>query len=234
MTCCVWPGLCYKLCTFSSWKVRGSRLEQILDFSVPFRPWSLWYTISLTKSLQSISHSLVFHHVNKSPAQAEVGEDEEDRLQDVIDVLQLLLRKKKSSASEPGEQNATTTSQEWPMLSLILPSLPQHCNPTKIQGLEMFSQEPGLLWTVSVVVLLKMLLTQANCNKSFPNTYSLQGSVCKQWYAKRLLAEDTGKLNLHRLVMSVAIGSSFLSHIGSSNAFPLLSSSWLQSHGLNW
>lgn len=95
MTCCVWPGLCYKLCTFSSWKVRGSRLEQILDFSVPFRPWSLWYTISLTKSLQSISHSLVFHHVNESPAQAEVGEDEEDRLQDVIDVLQLLLRKKK-------------------------------------------------------------------------------------------------------------------------------------------
>lgn len=143
---------------------------------------------------------------------------------------------KKSGTSEPAEQNAATTAQERPMLSLTPPSLPQHSNPTKIQGLEMFSQEPGpwLLWTVSVM-LLKMLLTQANCNKSFfPNTHSLKGSVCKQWHAKRLLAEDTGKLNLHRLVMSVAVGSSFLSHIGSSNVFPLLGSSWLQSHGLNW
>lgn len=49
--------------------------------------------ISLTKPFQSISHSLVFHHVNESPTQAEVGEDEEDRLQDVIDVVQLLLIK---------------------------------------------------------------------------------------------------------------------------------------------
>lgn len=52
------------------------------------------YTISLTKPLQSISHGLVFHHVDKSPPQAEVGEDEEDGLQDVIDVVQLLLRQK--------------------------------------------------------------------------------------------------------------------------------------------
>lgn len=147
MTCLVWQGC--KLCAFSSWKVRGAHLEQTLDFSVPFRSWDLWYTISLTKSLQSISHSLVFHHVNESPAQAEVGEDEEYRLQNVIDVLQLLLRKE-SSASELAEQNAATASQEWPHV-VTDPSFPSpNCNPTKIQGLEMFSQEPGLwlLWSV--------------------------------------------------------------------------------------
>lgn len=63
--------------------------------------------------------------------------------------------------------------------------------------------------------------------KVFPNTHSLKGSVCKQWYAKRLQAEDTGKLSLLSLIMSVAVGSSSLSHTGSSNTFPLLSSSWL-------
>lgn len=172
MTCHVWPGLCCKLSPFSSWKVRGACLKQTLDLSAPFRPLSVWNTISLTKSLQSISHSLVFHHVNESPAQAEVREDEEDRLQDVIDVLQLLLRKN-SSANEPAEQKAATTSQEWPMLSLTPPSLSQHCKPTKIQGLDMFSQEPRLLWTVSAVVLLTMLLTEANCNKMFFHTLTV-------------------------------------------------------------
>lgn len=49
-------------------------------------------TIALTKPLQSISHGLIFHHVNKTPPQAEVREDKKDRLQDVIDVVQLLLR----------------------------------------------------------------------------------------------------------------------------------------------
>lgn len=63
-------------------------------FPLQFMPLCLQHIISLTKPLQSISHGLVFHHVNKSTPQAEVGKDEEDGLQDVIDVVQLLLRQK--------------------------------------------------------------------------------------------------------------------------------------------
>lgn len=66
---------------------------------------------------------------------------------------------------------------------VIDPSLPEHCNPTKIEGLKILSQEPvpWLLWMVSVVALLKMLLIQANCTEGEipPNTHSLRGSVCK-------------------------------------------------------
>ncbi len=43
-----------------------------------------------TKSLQSVSRSLVLHHVNESPAQTEVREDQEHVLQDVIDATNLL------------------------------------------------------------------------------------------------------------------------------------------------
>lgn len=50
---------------------------------------------------------------------------------------------------------------------VIDPYLCHHCNPTKIQGLEMLSHEPvpWLLWTVTVVVLLNMLIIQANHTK---------------------------------------------------------------------
>lgn len=44
----------------------------------------------LTKSLQSISHCLILHHVNQSSAQTEVWEDEEHVLQDIIDTTDLL------------------------------------------------------------------------------------------------------------------------------------------------
>ena len=44
----------------------------------------------LTESLQSISHGLILHHVDQSSTQAEVREDEEHILQDVIDTTNLL------------------------------------------------------------------------------------------------------------------------------------------------
>lgn len=43
-----------------------------------------------TKSLQSVSHSLVLHHVNQTSAQTEVREDQEHVLQDVVDATNLL------------------------------------------------------------------------------------------------------------------------------------------------
>lgn len=44
----------------------------------------------LTKSLQSISHGLVLHHVYQPTSQAEVREDQEDIFQNVIDATDLL------------------------------------------------------------------------------------------------------------------------------------------------
>lgn len=44
----------------------------------------------ITESLQSVCHCLILHHVNQSPAQAEVGEDEEHVLQDVVDAADFL------------------------------------------------------------------------------------------------------------------------------------------------
>lgn len=49
--------------------------------------------LALTEPFQGISHGLVFHHVNEPPSQAEVREDQEHRLQDIIDVIQLLKKK---------------------------------------------------------------------------------------------------------------------------------------------
>lgn len=46
--------------------------------------------LCFTESLQSISHCLILHHVNKSSPQAEVREDEEHVLQDIIDTADLL------------------------------------------------------------------------------------------------------------------------------------------------
>lgn len=53
----------------------------------------------LTKSLQSISHCLVLHHVDQSSAQTEVWEDEEHVLQDVIDTTDLLKQKSTCTVS---------------------------------------------------------------------------------------------------------------------------------------
>jgi hypothetical protein len=50
-------------------------------------------TTSLTKPFQCISHCLVLHHVNEPASQAKMWEDQEHRLQDVIDVIQLLKKK---------------------------------------------------------------------------------------------------------------------------------------------
>lgn len=44
----------------------------------------------ITKSLQSVSHGLILHHVNQPSAQTEVREDEEDVLQDVVDAADFL------------------------------------------------------------------------------------------------------------------------------------------------
>lgn len=52
-------------------------------------------TASLTKPLQGVSHGLVFHHVNEPSSQAKMWEDQEHRLQDVIDVIQLLKMRRK-------------------------------------------------------------------------------------------------------------------------------------------
>lgn len=107
-----------------------------------------------------------------------MGEDEEDRLQDVIDVVQLLLRQNQMPVS-----HLSRKQPHMPSVTHVAIDPSQHCNPTKIQGLEMLSQEqvPWLLWTVSVVALLKMLLIQMNCTKGEipPNAHSLKGSVCK-------------------------------------------------------
>lgn len=43
-----------------------------------------------TQSLESVSHGLVLGHVDKTSAQAEVGEDEEDLLQDPVHFIQVL------------------------------------------------------------------------------------------------------------------------------------------------
>lgn len=51
-------------------------------------------TASLTKPLQGVSHCLVFHHINEPSSQAKMWEDQEHRLQDVIDVIQLLKMRK--------------------------------------------------------------------------------------------------------------------------------------------
>ena len=50
--------------------------------------------LSLTKPFQGIGHCLVFHHVNEPPSQAKMWEDQEHRLQDIIDVIQLLKKSK--------------------------------------------------------------------------------------------------------------------------------------------
>lgn len=44
----------------------------------------------ITKSLQSVGHRLILHHVNQPSAQTEVREDEEDVLQDVVDATDFL------------------------------------------------------------------------------------------------------------------------------------------------
>ena len=67
-------------------------------------------------------------------------------------------------------------------------SLPQHCNPIKIQGLEMLSQEPvWVLWTAIAVALLKMLLIQTNCTKGeIPlNAHSLNRNGQKGYRLRR-------------------------------------------------
>lgn len=52
-------------------------------------------TASLTKPFQGISHCLVFHHVNEPSSQAKMWEDQEHRLQDIIDIIQLLKKRRK-------------------------------------------------------------------------------------------------------------------------------------------
>lgn len=47
----------------------------------------------LTKPLEGISHGLVLHHVDEASAKAEVGEDEENLLQDAVDVVEFLWRR---------------------------------------------------------------------------------------------------------------------------------------------
>lgn len=44
----------------------------------------------ITKSLQSVGHCLILHHVNQASAQTKVGEDEEHVLQDVVDTTDFL------------------------------------------------------------------------------------------------------------------------------------------------
>ena len=56
--------------------------------------------LSLTKPFQGISHCLVFHHVNEPPSQAKMWKDQEDRLQDIIDVIQLLKKKIRQRETE--------------------------------------------------------------------------------------------------------------------------------------
>lgn len=43
-----------------------------------------------TKSFEGVGHRLVFHHVDESPPQTEVREDEEDVLQDIVDSANFL------------------------------------------------------------------------------------------------------------------------------------------------
>lgn len=61
-------------------------------------------TLGLTKPLKGISHCLVLHHVNEASAQAEVGEDEENLLQDAVDVIEVLM----------GQQGEGWGSWHWP------------------------------------------------------------------------------------------------------------------------
>jgi len=79
-----------------------------------------------------------------------------------------------------------------------------------------------------------MLLIEANCTEGEipPDAHSLKGSVCKQYCAERSQVEEAGKLCLHYLFISEAVGNPSLCHIGGSNPFPLLSSVGL-AHGLD-
>lgn len=43
-----------------------------------------------TQSLESISHGLIFGHVDESSSQTEMGENEEDFLQDLVHSIQML------------------------------------------------------------------------------------------------------------------------------------------------
>ena len=57
--------------------------------------------MELTESLQGVGHGLVLHHVDETPPQAEVGEDEQNVLQDVVDPADLLQNPNNRSALEP-------------------------------------------------------------------------------------------------------------------------------------
>ena len=59
----------------------------------------LWRLSGRTKALQRVRHGLVLHHVDEAAAQAEVGEDEEHVLQDVVDAAHLLEHGKNMSRS---------------------------------------------------------------------------------------------------------------------------------------
>lgn len=112
-----------------SQRSKGCSSRQTQAFLLQFRTPLLWYTISLTKPLQSISHGLVFHHVNEPPSQAEMGENEENRLQDVIDIVQLLLRQNQVPMSRMSRKQPPPAKCDpccdWP---LPLPPLQPHKN----------------------------------------------------------------------------------------------------------
>lgn len=65
---------------------------QIQSINTTENPLSAVTVCVFTKSLKGVGHGLVLHHVDESSTEAEVREDEEDILQNVVDSSDLLQR----------------------------------------------------------------------------------------------------------------------------------------------
>lgn len=65
-----------------------SRVPRPMQSAIPIK--ASYNHCFTTKPFQGISHCLVFHHVNEPSSQAKMWEDQEHRLQDIIDIIQLL------------------------------------------------------------------------------------------------------------------------------------------------
>ena len=63
-------------------------------------------TLKLTEAFQGVGHSLVLHHVDEAPPQAEVREDEQNVLQDVVDPSDLLQNPNNRLSTEPPPNTA--------------------------------------------------------------------------------------------------------------------------------
>lgn len=88
-------------------------------------------TPRLTKPLKGISHCLVLHHVNEASAQAEVGEDEENLLQDAVDVIEVLMEQQEMG----GEAGTGPAGKGWRVQGIPRLTLSTNSSSTKVATL---------------------------------------------------------------------------------------------------